>query len=253
MECVLENLEDTMRLGFCIGKVLSDLYNKNANALHNENTSQNANTLHNENTSQNGLHSNLHRKDVNALPRVIYLYGDLGAGKTTFTRAFVSAFAGAENADVASPSFTLCHEYPTTPEIYHADLYRLPHDSNLPEELQELPDNTILIIEWAERLNKKEREENRIEIHFHVEQDKNIDKIPIEKLDNFENSCEKKRRVCLKLYGEETISSIINSSMENQNAESPSIEHSNMENSELENSELECLKQNLQNCFESIK
>jgi tRNA threonylcarbamoyladenosine biosynthesis protein TsaE len=179
-EYILTNLEDTMRFGFCVGKFFSDAINNNTG------------------DSQN--------KSFALLPRTIYLYGDLGAGKTTFTRAFVSAFAGSENAEVASPSFTLCHEYPTIPEIYHADLYRLPNNSNLPEELQEIPDNIILILEWAERLTKEEVAENRIEIHFQLAQDKNREKIPIEKLDNFENSCEKKRRVTLFAYGEEKIS-----------------------------------------------
>lgn len=73
-----------------------------------------------------------------SVPRALYLYGSLGAGKTTFTRAFVSAFAGAEEAEVASPSFTICNEYPTHPEIFHADLYRLPENIALPEELHDM-------------------------------------------------------------------------------------------------------------------
>lgn len=171
MEYILSNLDDTMQFGFDMGKVFSDLY----------------------------------KKTPLDLPKAIYLYGDLGAGKTTFTRAFVSAFPGAEDAEVGSPSFTLCHEYPTIPEIYHADLYRLPNESNLPEELREIPDNTILILEWPERLKQEEQEENRIEIHFTIETDENRKKKPIEELDNFENSCEKKRRVILLRYGKQTI------------------------------------------------
>ena len=46
---------------------------------------------------------------------IILFYGDLGSGKTTFTRGFIEALPGGENAEVSSPSFTLCNSYPTTP------------------------------------------------------------------------------------------------------------------------------------------
>ena len=222
MEYILSDLEDTLHFGLCVGKAFSDSLNTNgSNSVDNLNNTQSSNS-----NSPNSTIALISAKSVKSeknpaiLPRTIYLYGDLGAGKTTFTRAFVSAFAGAENAEVASPSFTLCHEYPTTPEIYHADLYRLPNNSNLPEELQELPNNIIFILEWPERLNKESLEENRLEIHFCIEEDEDkeemsVEKIPteeialkknpVEKLDNFENSCEKKRRVRISIHGKETI------------------------------------------------
>lgn len=55
---------------------------------------------------------------------IILFYGDLGSGKTTFTRGFIEALPGGENAEVSSPSFTLCNSYPTTPSVIHCDLYR---------------------------------------------------------------------------------------------------------------------------------
>ena len=57
--------------------------------------------------------------------RNLYLFADLGGGKTTLARGFVAALPGGETAEVASPSFTLCNVYPTRPEVLHADLYRL--------------------------------------------------------------------------------------------------------------------------------
>ena len=70
--------------------------------------------------------------------RSLYLFADLGGGKTTLTRGFVSALPGGENAEVASPSFTLCNIYPTRPEVLHADLYRLSEGASMPEEMEEL-------------------------------------------------------------------------------------------------------------------
>ena len=82
----------------------------------------------------------------------IYLYGPLGCGKTTLTQALVKTLAGGENAEIASPSFTIFHCYPTQPVTIHCDLYRCQQD--LPEELLELFDakETLAIVEWAEFL-----------------------------------------------------------------------------------------------------
>lgn len=89
----------------------------------------------------------------------VCLQGPMGAGKTTFSRALVAAFPGGEQAEVASPSFTLCNSYPTKPPIVHADLYRLVDNPqelqyNLPEELEDSlgGDGSLLLLEWAEYL-----------------------------------------------------------------------------------------------------
>ncbi len=99
---------------------------------------------------------------------VILLMGDLGAGKTTFIRFLTEALPGGENAEVASPSFTLCNVYPTTPQVQHFDLYRLPpggSDEMLEESLEEM--RGLILIEWAEYLPARVFPVDRIEMYWH--------------------------------------------------------------------------------------
>lgn len=88
------------------------------------------------------------------LPRgaVIWLSGDLGAGKTTLAQALAKAAGASRRA--TSPSFALVHEYPS-PEgaIIHVDCYRLRHPDEAPDlDLPELKRRArLLIIEWPEK------------------------------------------------------------------------------------------------------
>lgn len=108
--------------------------------------------------------------------RAVLLHGPLGAGKTTLTRGFVSALPGSDQAEVSSPSFTLCNVYPTRPPVLHCDLYRsgnLTGDGSLsavPVEVEEaLDDETgLVLVEWAEYLPAAVRPVERLDIFFQV-------------------------------------------------------------------------------------
>ncbi len=109
----------------------------------------------------------------------ILLHGELGAGKTTFARAFVHALPCGEEAEVASPSFTLCHHYDTQPPVLHGDLYRV--QGYLPEEIAERFDDgrTIVLLEWADLLPIDQRPEGALDIRFEMCQDGRLAKVQV--------------------------------------------------------------------------
>ena len=84
---------------------------------------------------------------------VVLLEGDLGAGKSTFARAFIKALApeGAD-FDVPSPTFTLVQAYDDLRvPVAHIDLYRLgPNGDTAELGLQELTKTHLLLIEWPQ-------------------------------------------------------------------------------------------------------
>lgn len=82
-------------------------------------------------------------------PRVICLTGDLGAGKTAFTRGFARYF-GIEKG-VSSPTFIIMHRYMGSEVINHYDLYRIgDFDELLDIGFEEQIENGISIIEWPD-------------------------------------------------------------------------------------------------------
>jgi len=106
-------------------------------------------------------------EEMNALSKTIiayagkrkkfFLYGEIGAGKTTFSKAFCAALGVEDN--VTSPTFSLINEYSYSSTegrseaiIYHLDLYRL---NNLQEAMDIgiediLYDNCYCLVEWPE-------------------------------------------------------------------------------------------------------
>lgn len=110
----------------------------------------------------------LGRRIARDLPRraVVLLIGNLGAGKTTLAKGIVSGLGAAPPEEVASPTFTLIHEYGQG-SVYHVDLYRL----DRPEEtrslgLDEIFDrDAVVLVEWGERFPQL-MPEKRIEIRL---------------------------------------------------------------------------------------
>lgn len=93
-----------------------------------------------------------HALPADAAPLVVYLQGDLGAGKTTLARGLLHALG--ETGPVRSPTYGLIAEYLTPAgRVLHLDLYRL----RSPEELlalglaDYLPDSRLWLIEWPEQ------------------------------------------------------------------------------------------------------
>lgn len=84
---------------------------------------------------------------------IVCLYGDLGAGKTTFVKGIAAAF-GLAARDVISASFTVIAQYPTAPPLYHIDLYRISSEDDLESTgfYDVLNSGGICVIEWAERI-----------------------------------------------------------------------------------------------------
>jgi len=96
--------------------------------------------------------------EATPLPAHILLYGDLGAGKTTFTRGLAAGFAIEAVDDVSSPTFTLINQYKGRVKIYHIDLYRVERGNLDGLGLEDIFDDpqAVVIVEWAERLGNFE-------------------------------------------------------------------------------------------------
>ncbi|MFA5950299.1 MAG: tRNA (adenosine(37)-N6)-threonylcarbamoyltransferase complex ATPase subunit type 1 TsaE [Hyphomicrobium sp.] len=97
----------------------------------------------------------------------VALFGDLGAGKTTFARAVIRAVLADEHAEVPSPTFSIVQTYESDRlEIAHLDLYRLASEDETGElGLDDYARRGALLIEWPERAPRL-LGDNRLEIHL---------------------------------------------------------------------------------------
>ena len=82
----------------------------------------------------------------------IAMYGNLGAGKTVISRGICKGLGFEGN--VCSPTYTILHEYPNEPPLFHFDLYRMEPGADFDEIGldSEYLEKGISLIEWAERL-----------------------------------------------------------------------------------------------------
>lgn len=85
---------------------------------------------------------------------VIAYKGDLGAGKTTFTRGLAIGLGLKD--DVTSPTFALVNEYRGDVNLYHFDMYRIMNEEELETTgFYDFPmENSVFVIEWSENIMK---------------------------------------------------------------------------------------------------
>ena len=100
---------------------------------------------------------------------VIFLYGELGTGKTTFVRFLINHLE-VENqikkSDILSPTFNIVYDYDVgNIKILHYDLYRLKNYKDISQlGMFETSDDSIKIVEWPELIESKPK--NRVDIQF---------------------------------------------------------------------------------------
>jgi len=97
----------------------------------------------------------------------VFLYGEIGAGKTTFVRFFINNLEKinkVRKSNILSPTFNIVYDYKIKKtQILHYDLYRLKSYNDILElGIFESEDKHIKIIEWPELIKLKPK--NRIEI-----------------------------------------------------------------------------------------
>jgi len=100
---------------------------------------------------------------------IIFLYGEIGVGKTTFVRFFINYLEsknGIKNSDVLSPTFNIVYDYDIGKiKILHYDLYRLKNYKDISQlGMFETSNDSIKIVEWPELIDSKPKD--RIDIQF---------------------------------------------------------------------------------------
>ena len=99
----------------------------------------------------------------------LFLFGEIGVGKTTFARQLINVFELKNNikkSEVPSPTFNILFEYELKDFIIkHYDLYRLKNEEEIKNlELFEIEEKNITLIEWPELIKNKPT--NRIDLFF---------------------------------------------------------------------------------------
>ena len=105
---------------------------------------------------------------------IVFLYGEMGVGKTTFVRYLINGFQKKDQlklTEVTSPTFNLLNEYQLQKiKINHYDLFRIKSAKEIKDlDLFEESNNSITLVEWPEMINKKPK--NLIELIFEYEKD----------------------------------------------------------------------------------
>ena len=120
------------------------------------------------------------------LGNIVFLYGEMGVGKTTFIRYLINGLQKKNKlklSEVTSPTFNLLNEYQINEvKINHYDLFRLKSPIEL-ENLDIFSDikNVITLIEWPQIIEKKPK--NLIELTFEYKDDHKRRSVQIEGLE----------------------------------------------------------------------
>ena len=117
---------------------------------------------------------------------IIYLYGEMGVGKTTFVRHLINQFQKNKKlhiTEVTSPTFNLLNEYIVNDlVIKHYDLFRLKDESEITNlDLFENNPNTITLIEWPQLISKN-KSIKTIDLIFSYENELNNRSVKIDGL-----------------------------------------------------------------------
>ena len=113
---------------------------------------------------------------------VIFLYGEIGVGKTTFVRFFINHLEvenGMKKSDILSPTFNIAYDYDIGKiKVHHYDLFRLKNYKAILElGMFEPSKDHIKIIEWPELIELKPKD--RIDILFQYSKLKNSRKVEV--------------------------------------------------------------------------
>ena len=121
---------------------------------------------------------------------VIFLYGEIGVGKTTFVRFLINHLEvenGIKKSDILSPTFNIVYDYNIKKiKILHYDLYRLKNYNDILElGIFETSVNNITIIEWPELIKAKPKD--RIDVIFKYSNKKELRTVKISCLGKCKN------------------------------------------------------------------
>jgi len=93
----------------------------------------------------------------------VLLVGPLGAGKTAFARGLAEGLGGDPDA-VSSPTFTIVQEYAGRVRMQHVDLYRLSPAEVDDLALEDLWEDSVLVVEWPDRWARRPSDAVTVEI-----------------------------------------------------------------------------------------
>ena len=113
---------------------------------------------------------------------IIFLYGEIGVGKTTFVRFFINHLENKnkiKNSEVLSPTFNILYNYEVgNIKILHYDLYRLKSYKDISQlGMFETSNDSIKIVEWPELIESKPKD--RVDIQFQYSKLKDSRKVEI--------------------------------------------------------------------------